>query len=366
MKKINFLLLQLKTGGGARVIIDLANQLSEKEYEINIIYPNIAKDNISFKINKNINLVKIGNEPKNFIHKIFNVMLFFWKMNKIKDEKIILTDPLMCSLSFLFISKNQYYRFIQADDYIIFDDLKLLKYKSILWIYKKLTIFSYKNKKMNFIFNSKIVYRRFLNLSKRNDVVFNLVYPTIDNKVFFNMDLRNKNEVNIGIVARKVPCKGFITFTEAIKSLDMEIKRKINRIYIISHDDLSEFDLEAIPNKELVIPKNDREICEAYNHIDIFISTSWFEGFGLPPLESLKCGCAVISSDSKGIDEYAIEGVNCLKFEPKNVEKLKTLIEKLILDEEIRKKLQKNSSKSVEKFSKENSLNQFEEILDKI
>lgn len=363
MKTINFLLLQLKTGGGSRVIIDLANQLAEKNYVVNIVYPNILADNISFEINRKINLIKIGNNSKNFLYKIFNIFLFFWKINKIKSEKIILTDPLMCIFSFLFISKNQYYRFIQADDYIIFDDLKLLKFKFILWIYKKLTIFSYKNKKMKFIFNSEIVYKRFLNLSKRNDVAFNLVYPTIDNEVFFNMNLRNENEVNIGIVARKVPWKGFITFIETIKSLDIEVKRKINKIYIISHDDLSEFDLEVIPNKKLIVPKNDKEICESYNYIDIFISTSWFEGFGLPPLEALKCGCAVISSDSKGIDEYAIEGVNCLKFEPKNVEQLKILIEKLILDEEIRKKLQKNSSKSVEKFSKENSLKQFEGIL---
>lgn len=363
MKTINFLLLQLKTGGGSRVIVDLANQLSEKNYVVNIIYPNISADNISFEINEIIKLIKVGNSSKNFLYKILNIFLFFMKINKIKNEKIILTDPLMCIFSFLFISKNQYYRFIQADDYIIFDDLKLLKFKFILWIYKKLTIFSYKNKKMKFIFNSKVVYKRFLNLSKRNDVAFNLVHPTIDNKVFYNMDLRNKNEVNIGIVARKVPLKGFRTFIEAVKSLNENIKDKINKVYIISHDDLLGFDLEAIPNKELVVPKNDKEICEAYNHIDIFISTSWFEGFGLPPLEALKCGCAVISSDSKGIDEYAIEGVNCLKFEPKNVEQLKILIEKLILDEEFRKKLQKNSSKSVEKFSKYSSLKQFEEIL---
>ncbi len=363
MKDINFLLLQLKTGGGSRVIIDLANQLANDDYNVKIIYPNISEEKISFEINKKIQLIKIGEKRKTFLNKIFNFILFFFKVNKLKQEKIILTDPLMCIFSFLFFSDNQYYRFIQADDYIIFDDLKLLKYRIILWIYKKLTIISYKNKKMKFIFNSKIVYERFLNLSNRKDVKFNLVYPTIDNKQFFNMNLREENKINLGIVARKVPWKGFVTFVNVIKNIDEKIKEKINKIYIISHDDLSEFDLNQIPNKKIIIPKDDKEICKAYNCIDIFISTSWFEGFGLPPLEALKCGCAVISSDSKGIDEYAVEGLNCLKFEPKNEKQLKELIEKLILNNKLRKKLQENSIESVKSFSKENSLKQFKKIL---
>ncbi len=50
----------------------------------------------------------------------------------------------------------------------------------------------------------------------------------------------------------------------------------------------------------------------------IFISTSWWEGFGLPSLEAMACGCALILTDAGGVNEYAIANENCLMYEPKN------------------------------------------------
>jgi len=65
----------------------------------------------------------------------------------------------------------------------------------------------------------------------------------------------------------------------------------IDNVFIISHDDLSEFNLK---NVKCIKPKNDKEIAFYMNKSHIFISTSWWEGFGLPPLEAMACGCAVI------------------------------------------------------------------------
>lgn len=359
MKKINFLLLQLKTGGGVRVITELANKAVEYGYDVSIIYPNIKKENISFFINKRINLEKIGKSQ----FKILNFLKFFIELRKKKNEIIITTDPIISIFTRFFPKKCKKIRFCQIDDFKVFDDLRVLRSRVILFFYKLLTKFSYRDKNIRYVFNSKIVYQEFLKNSKRNDIPLKLIHPSVDGKIFYNKKVRKTDEINIGIVGRKNPWKGLKEILKALDLLDKNIKEKINKVYVISHDDLSEFKLKERENFELIIPKNDIDIAEIYNKCHIFISASWFEGFGLPPLEAMKCGCAVITSRSKGVDEFAIDEENCLMFQPKNVNQLKEKLEYLILNSQKRRELQNSYLKLKKEFSTENMYKQLELIL---
>ncbi len=47
----------------------------------------------------------------------------------------------------------------------------------------------------------------------------------------------------------------------------------------------------------------DEELVQLYNQARLFVYTSVFEGFGLPPLEAMSCGVPVIASDSSSITE---------------------------------------------------------------
>ena len=40
-----------------------------------------------------------------------------------------------------------------------------------------------------------------------------------------------------------------------------------------------------------------------YNLADVFLFPSFYEGFGLPVLESMRCGCSVVCSDRGGLKE---------------------------------------------------------------
>ncbi len=42
---------------------------------------------------------------------------------------------------------------------------------------------------------------------------------------------------------------------------------------------------------------SDEELIKQYNQSEIFISSSLYEGFGIPPLEALACGCKLLLSD---------------------------------------------------------------------
>ena len=51
---------------------------------------------------------------------------------------------------------------------------------------------------------------------------------------------------------------------------------------------------------------------ELYNAARIFLWTSEVEGFGLPPLEAMACGAALVTTDNGGSRDYAIPAETAL------------------------------------------------------
>jgi glycosyltransferase involved in cell wall biosynthesis len=62
-----------------------------------------------------------------------------------------------------------------------------------------------------------------------------------------------------------------------------------------------------------------------YTHATLFVYPSLYEGFGLPLLEAMRCGCPVISSSSSSMPE--IGGDAALYFDPNDPEELRVIIE---------------------------------------
>ena len=99
----------------------------------------------------------------------------------------------------------------------------------------------------------------------------------------------------------------------------------------------------------VVRPTCDADIAKVYQSADIFISTSWWEGFGLPPLEAMACGCAVITSKSGG--------------EPENEHELTENLNILINDIVLRKRLAIAGVRTASAFDWKKSANQLLNIL---
>lgn len=349
MKKIYFVTPQFKTGGGNRVFVELANCLAETE-DVTIIFPNNSPDRNTFNLNESVNVICLGSLAKNTLMKVLNLLKVFYYLHKYcRNDYIIITDPIMSLLGFL-ISSSKRYRFVQADDYRIFDDRLIVKSYISLSIYKLLTIISY-HYHYTYIFNSEYTKQKFNNLRLFKDVQSNnIIHPAINHKIFNTLERlydEIESKVKICLVARKHPWKGLITFIEAFNYLPKEITEKIE-VVLVSHDNLENFKLPK--TFVLVNPRSDEDIAITYQSSDIFISTSWWEGFGLPPLEAMASGCAVLTSKSGGVNEYAIDAYNCLMFEPKDFVALANEIEKLVNDKPLRYNLAAKGVESAQKF----------------
>ena len=82
-----------------------------------------------------------------------------------------------------------------------------------------------------------------------------------------------------------------------------------------------------------------QELAMMYAEADLFVSTSYFEAFGLPPLEAMACGTAVVTTDCGGNRDYVKSGENCLVVPPSDIEQLSSAIYYLLTQDAERQSL---------------------------
>ena len=80
-----------------------------------------------------------------------------------------------------------------------------------------------------------------------------------------------------------------------------------------------------------------------FRRSSIFCLPSYAEGFPMSVLDAWAYGLPVITTPVGGIPDIAIDGKNCLLFEPGNIKKLANCLEELILNIELRKKIASES-----------------------
>jgi glycosyltransferase involved in cell wall biosynthesis len=71
-----------------------------------------------------------------------------------------------------------------------------------------------------------------------------------------------------------------------------------------------------------------------YNLASLFVFPSLCEGFGLPPLEAMACGCPVIASNTSSIPE--VVGNAGLMCDPNNIDDLTYAMYRVLTDDELR------------------------------
>jgi D-inositol-3-phosphate glycosyltransferase len=84
-----------------------------------------------------------------------------------------------------------------------------------------------------------------------------------------------------------------------------------------------------------------------YSAADVFVTTPWYEPFGMTPLEAMACGTPVIGSKVGGIKYSVIHGATGLLVPPNDPEALAGSIDQLISDKQLLAQMSRNSLKRV-------------------
>jgi glycosyltransferase involved in cell wall biosynthesis len=89
-----------------------------------------------------------------------------------------------------------------------------------------------------------------------------------------------------------------------------------------------------------------------YRSADVFVSTSWYEGFALPILEAMACKTAVVTTNSGGILDFCHHGTSGFIVPPKQPRALATALLKVLNDRRLYKKLRTGAYQSALRHTK--------------
>ncbi len=110
----------------------------------------------------------------------------------------------------------------------------------------------------------------------------------------------------------------------------------------------------------------DNEIIYYYNAASAFVFPSFYEGFGLPPLEAMACGCPVIASNASSLPEICGDGAYYV--DPDSTTSIARGICEVLGDEDLQKSLIAKGHKRAGLFKWEEAarktLNVFMETID--
>ncbi|WP_345952068.1 glycosyltransferase family 1 protein [Mucilaginibacter sp. PAMB04274] len=94
---------------------------------------------------------------------------------------------------------------------------------------------------------------------------------------------------------------------------------------------------------------NQQDMDSLYTMASVFVFPSFYEGFGLPPLEAMKCSCPVIVSDIPSHQEVCNDAA--LYFDPLDSSKLALLLKEVLTDDCLRKTITEKGAIQIKKFT---------------
>lgn len=183
-----------------------------------------------------------------------------------------------------------------------------------------------------------------------------VAYPGVDTKKFSRLN----NEV-IARVLKKFGLKpGFILFVstisprknasrliEAYKILSR--KKDLPPLVMVGRRGKDSDKLTQSPNIFYLDYVKENELVALYNAAQVFVYPSLYEGFGIPILEAMACGCPVVTSNISSMPE--VVGKAGILVDPYNVKSISRGISQLINDPIMAEKMSKLGLERVKKFT---------------
>jgi glycosyltransferase involved in cell wall biosynthesis len=352
---ISFLLSSLKLSGGVRVIIQYANRLTNRGHHVSIIVPKGTIDaQTEHEIDQNINIIatKSNLENKNSLLELIRLC---WEMAiAVPRSNIIIathtptTAVSLIAAKFLSRGKSIWYYMDYKEMFNKRPVEGWLLRNALRWHDLAITFSNACVQELQSYCPGKII-----NIGLGLDTQ-NIYHPVQDAKklygsagkkvVFFLGDSRLR--------------KGMADFLAAMKTVFASESNLL--LWIASKENIT---LPTTIPSVLYIRPSDNDLARLYSACDVFVSASWYEGFGLPGLEAMACGAAVVTTDSRGIQEYAVNGINCLIVPPKNPDALADAILSLLSNPELADKLKNNGPVTASRFDWDSATDRFEAAL---
>jgi glycosyltransferase involved in cell wall biosynthesis len=95
----------------------------------------------------------------------------------------------------------------------------------------------------------------------------------------------------------------------------------------------------ANPYDEFHANVEQSQLAALYSGCDIYLCPSWDEGLGMPPMEAMACGAALVTYDNGGSRDYARDGETALVARRRDIDDLAGKLEVMAADRTLRARL---------------------------
>lgn len=336
-----------------------------EEFEINYFYGYYSKSLILFSSISAIKILRLVFSKNIFIKKIFKNLLvlfsklfapkynIYWQPNfipnrGIKSEKIVTTIH-----DFSFIKDKNFH---PKERIAYFEDNFFQN------IYRSDMI----------ITGSEYIKNEILKYTKFQENKIQVIYHGIDHTLFriyqnikLTFDIPSKFILSVGSIE---PRKNLVRLLKAYNLLSDKIKDEYKLVLV---------GFKGWENREIIslIEENkesikylgyisDKELAKVYNLSSLFVYPSLYEGFGLPILEAMACGTAIVTSESSSLPE--VGGEAPLYCNPYSIKDIKEKMELVLSNDTLKEKMIKKGLKQAKKFSWEKSAREHTKLFKRV
>jgi len=202
-----------------------------------------------------------------------------------------------------------------------------------------------------------------------------VVYEGIDHRLFKPTSRRLVDYPYILFVGSEHPRKNFARLLRAFSRLKSQRRFKDLKLLKVgkaggSEAEFRKHTLQVI--NELNIPRDvvftdyvaEEDLPAYYSGAECFILPSLYEGFGLPPLEAMACGCPVIVSNRASLPE--VTGEAAIEVYPYGTDDLVSALEMVLTDVHLKRNLVSKGLKQARKFSWEKTAELTLQVYDRV
>jgi L-malate glycosyltransferase len=345
--KITFILSQYnRISGGNRIIFEYANRLQKMGHEINLYV--VAKPARWYRIDHWPRIIKkeitqVSPESIDWMeNKIPINVLSFNDINLIPDSDILFATAWQTAdfANRLSDHKGKKYYFIQHHE-SLWTREKIKAQKTYYMPLKQLVVSTWLK---------DIMWEQY---QQEAEVFIN----PLNKDLFYCEGSGLPNSSRVCLLHHDYEWKGYKDAMEAIKILRSRNIKIEPVVFGEKLEDPSSLFEDAGFKFEYHYRPIGETLRRIYASCAIYLCASWYEGSGLPAMEAMSCGATLVTTDTGGSRDYALDEETALVSPPKQPEQLADNLARVLSDEILRGKLMEKGAQRISEFSwEDNSL----------
>jgi glycosyltransferase involved in cell wall biosynthesis len=169
----------------------------------------------------------------------------------------------------------------------------------------------------------------------------------MDHDLFRTVTPLHERPVDVAVLYNKHPAKGWEVAVAALELLRQ--RRPDLRVQVFGVVPPERPIPDWLPFEQGL----DREhlVTGIANQARVFLQPSWFEGFGFSAVEAMACGCALVTTDNGGSQDYAVHGETALVAPPGDAAALAAHVDSLLDDDDRRATMAAAGARHVRRFT---------------